>query len=114
MCLRVTNSLWYLKTQRQNFQLTRLVYYLQCHPITDFRIFEDSFCNILIQLENKKQKYIVSGDMNLWLASANFKVKNYFDLLNALGSKFLINLLIQFSKSSKLSLLDHNCSNNIK
>ena len=83
------------------------------HSKTDFKNSQDSLCYILIELKNKKQKYVVSGniDINFKLASTNFKVINYFNLLNALGSKFLINVPTRFSKSNKHSLLDHFYSN---
>ena len=43
---------------------------------------------------------LVSGDIiiNFKLASTNSKVKNYFNLLNALKSKSLINVPTRFSK----------------
>ena len=91
-----------------------LIFTVICrNPETDFKNFQDSLCNILIELENKKQKYAVSGDINInfKLAFTNSKVKNYFYLLNALGSKFIINVPTQFSKSSKPSLLDRIYSN---
>ena len=79
------------------------------HPKTDFKNFQNSLCNILIELENKNQKYVERGNINvnLKLASTNSKLKNYFNLLSALGSIFLIKVSTPFSKSSKPSLLDH-------
>ena len=64
------------------------------HPKTDFKIFLDSLRDVLVELDNKKQKYVFSDNINInfKLASTNSKVKNYFNLLNALGSKFLINV----------------------
>ena len=68
------------------------------HPKTDFKNFQNSLCNILMNRENKKKKYVVSGyiNTNFKLASTNSKVKNYFNLINALVSKFLINVSTRF------------------
>ena len=64
------------------------------------------------ELENQKLKYVVSGDINInHLAFNNQKVSNYFNSLNALGSKLLINAPTRFSRRSKPSLLDHVYSN---
>ena len=76
------------------------------HPKIDFKNFQDYLSTISTDLQ-KKQKHLVSGDINV-----NFsKVKNYLNLINALGSKFLINVPTRFLKSGKTFLLYHISSN---
>ena len=44
------------------------------HPKTDFKHFEDSLCNILIELENKKQNNVVTGILNWHLLILKLKI----------------------------------------
>ena len=82
------------------------------HPSTNFLVFENALCNTLTELENQKLKYVVNGDINInHLAIINQKFSNYFNSLNALGSKLLINAPTRFLRHSKHSLLDHIYSN---
>ena len=83
------------------------------HPSTNFQVFENALCNTLTKLKNQKPKYVVSGDITInYSAFNNQKISNYFNPLNALGSKLLINAPTRFSRHSKPSLLDHVYSNN--
>ena len=82
------------------------------HPTTNFQAFENALANTLTELENLKLRYVVSGDVNInYLAINNQKISNYFNSLNALGSKLLITAPTRFSRYSKPSLLDHIYSN---
>ena len=82
------------------------------HPTTNFQAFENALGNTLTELENQKLRYVVSGDVNInYLAINNQKISNYFNSLNALGSKLLITVPTRFSRYSKPSLLDHIYSN---
>ena len=78
------------------------------HPTTNFQAFENALGNTLTELENQKLRSVVSGDVNInYLAINNQKISNYFNSLNALGSKLLITAPTRFSRYSKPSLLDH-------
>ena len=82
------------------------------HSTTNFQAFENALGNTLTELENQKLRYVVSRDVNInYLAINNQKISNYFDSLNALGSKLLITAPTRFSRYSKPSLLDHIYSN---
>ena len=82
------------------------------HPTTNFQAFENVLGNTLTKPENQKLRYVVSGDVNInYLAINNKKISNYFNSLNALGSKLLITAPTRFSRYSKPSLLDHIYSN---
>ena len=70
------------------------------HPCTNFLDFENALCNTLTESENQKLKYVVSGDININYSAINdTKINNYFNSLNALGSKLFINAPTRFCES---------------
>ena len=85
------------------------------HPKQDISPFHDKLCRNLNELENNKEKYILSGDINIDTLSVQTtgasKVKNYVDDLISSGCKLLINIPTRFADNCKSSLLDHIYTN---
>ena len=85
------------------------------HPKQDISPFHDKLCRNLNELENNKEKYILSGDINIDTLSVQTtgasKIKNYVDDLISSGCKLLINIPTRFADNCKSSLLDHIYTN---
>ena len=85
------------------------------HPKQHLSPFHDKLCRNLNELENNKEKYILSGDINIDTLSVQTtgasKIKNYVDDLISSGCKLLINIPTRFADNCKSSLLDHIYTN---
>ena len=110
--LQDCEDLW-LEVERNKSNLIVAVVYR--HPKQDISPFHDKLCRNLNELENNKEKYILSGDINIDTLSVQTtgasKIKNYIDDLISSGCKLLINIPTRFADNCKSSLLDHIYTN---
>ena len=82
------------------------------YPTSNITEFHKKLRDTLIKLENSKANYIINGDMNINLLNPNnWKVKQYIDMLNSIGSCSFLTSPTRFFSNCTPSLLDHIYSN---
>ena len=82
------------------------------HPQNNFTTFQEQYCKLLNQLSYEKRNYIISGDINIDILSANHKptIPNYLNELYSVTCCNIINIPTSISDSSA-TLIDQMYTN---
>ena len=111
LSLNISNcrDLWIeIETKQTNKSFVRAVVYR--HPNKNIQSFQNKLCNTQLSLKNKKNLYIVCGNMNVNFSDTKSKIiREYTNSLNSVGCLSLIDILARFSdtRACTPSILHH-------